>query len=87
YLEAQASGLPIVGGNGWGVRDVVRHGVTGLLCDPGEAAAHSAAIAALIGDPVRRHAMGEAARAHVMANHSLEAGANILDDMLKGVLA
>lgn len=78
-LEAHAAGLPVVAGIGVGVDAVVRHGVTGLLTPPGDAAAFAAAVAALLAAPERRLAMGRAARRHVVAEHGIAAAARRLD--------
>jgi glycosyltransferase involved in cell wall biosynthesis len=81
FLEAQAAGLPVAGGAARGVVDVVRDGHTGLLAPQGDAAALAGAVVALLRDPVRRAAMGEAARAFAEAN-DLAAGARRLDGLL-----
>lgn len=60
--EAMASGLPVAGFRAGGVRDVVRHGETGLLCDPGDDRAWLAAVDALAGDAARRLRYGRQAR-------------------------
>ncbi|WP_342234727.1 glycosyltransferase family 4 protein [Inquilinus sp. OTU3971] len=90
-LEAQAAGLPAVagaaGGEGGGVAGILRHGETGLLVPPGDAAAFAAAVAALLDDPARRRAMGEVARANVLARHDIAATAAILDRTLARVAA
>ncbi len=69
YLEAQAAGLPVVALAEGGVPEVVRHGVTGILTPPGNAAAYRKALAWLLADKGRRRAMGEAAEAYVRAHH------------------
>ena len=69
YLEAQAAGLPVVALADGGVPEVVRHGVTGILTPPGNAAAYRKALAWMLADKARRRAMGEAAEAYVRAHH------------------
>ncbi len=64
-LEAAACARPMVASNVPGCREVVRPGDTGLLASPRDIQALAEAIAALAGDPVRRKAMGRAARALV----------------------
>ncbi|MBW8727282.1 MAG: glycosyltransferase family 4 protein [Inquilinus limosus] len=89
-LEAQAAGLPAVagaaGGEGGGVAEILRQGETGLLVPPGDAVAFAAAVATLLVDPARRRAMGEAARANVLARHDIAAAAAILDRTLQAVV-
>ena len=81
-LEAQAAGLPVVAGRTGGVPDIVAHEATGLLTDSGAAGPLAEAIAALLDDPERRRAMGEAALAKVAAEHTLDAAARRLDGAL-----
>ncbi|MGK9165932.1 glycosyltransferase family 4 protein [Inquilinus limosus] len=84
-LEAQAAGLPAVVGAAGGVAGILRHGETGLLAPVGDEAGFAAAVAALLDDPARRRAMGEAARANVLARHDIAAAAAILDRTLAEV--
>ncbi|WP_225770313.1 glycosyltransferase family 4 protein [Inquilinus sp. Marseille-Q2685] len=90
-LEAQAAGLPAVagaaGGESGGVAAILRDGGTGLLVPPDNAGAFADAVAALLDDPARRRAMGEAARANVLARHDIAAAAAILDRTLARVAA
>ncbi|WP_108662509.1 glycosyltransferase family 4 protein [Acuticoccus kandeliae] len=81
FLEAQAAGLPVVGGASGGVADIVRDGETGLLVPPGDPEAFAAAIDLLLADPKRRVAMGHAARAFA-AENDLDAGARRLDTLI-----
>lgn len=67
-VEAMASGLPIVATEVSGTRQVLTHGETGLLVRPGDADALARAIAAMLADPARAAAMGEAARRHIETN-------------------
>jgi glycosyltransferase involved in cell wall biosynthesis len=64
-LEAAACARPIVATNVAGCREVARADETGLLVPPHDVPALAEAIATLAGDPVRRHALGTAARALV----------------------
>lgn len=61
-LEAQASGVPVVGYAATGTVDAVEDGVGGLLVPVGDLDALAAAIRALLDDPEGRHAMGTAAQ-------------------------
>ena len=60
YLEAAAHGLPVVAGNVAGALDAVQDDETGLLVDPSDAGAVAGALVALLTDPHRARAMGEA---------------------------
>ncbi|GIV85773.1 MAG: glycosyl transferase [Candidatus Roseilinea sp.] len=68
-LEAFASGKPVVASAVGGIPEIVRHGETGLLVPPNDAAALAEAIAALYHDPARCAAMGRAARDYVARAH------------------
>ena len=60
--EAAAAGRPIVATDVPGCRDVVEHGVNGLLVPPREVAALSAALAMLAASSRLRESMGDAGR-------------------------
>lgn len=63
FLEAAASGVPVVAGASGGVRDAVDDGVTGLVVDrPGDPHAVAAALARLLADTDLRRRMGSAGR-------------------------
>ena len=57
-MEAAAMGLPVVATDIRGCRQVVEHGVNGLLVPPRNAAALTDAVARLAGDPGLRTTMG-----------------------------
>ncbi|HXH03479.1 MAG TPA: glycosyltransferase family 4 protein, partial [Candidatus Competibacteraceae bacterium] len=82
-LEAQAAGLPVVAGRSGGVADIVAHGHSGWLCTSGDAQGFAAAVAALLADPGRRRAMGEAARARLRSEHDLDSAARVLRAVLE----
>ncbi|WP_153769737.1 glycosyltransferase family 4 protein [Labrenzia sp. CE80] len=86
FLEAQAAGLGVVAGDTFGVPDIVRHGETGLLSPEGDAKALAANLRQVLEAPERAKTLGDSARAHIAANHRLEAGARRLDAMLEAAL-
>ncbi|HEY0536653.1 MAG TPA: glycosyltransferase family 4 protein [Actinoplanes sp.] len=65
YLEASATGLPVVGGDSGGAPDAVREGETGYVVGGRDVAALSARLIDLLTDGSRATAMGEAGRAWV----------------------
>ncbi len=83
FLEAQASGLPVVAGRTGGVPAVVADGVTGLLTPIGDAAAFAAAVARLLDQPVERARLAAAASVRVAAHHDERAAAHALAAALK----
>ena len=69
-LEAMACGCAVVASAVGGIPEVVVDGVTGLLVPPGDDAALSAAINALIRDPDRSAALGARGRERAVAEFS-----------------
>jgi glycosyltransferase involved in cell wall biosynthesis len=61
-LEAMASGLPVIGFDVAGPRDIIRHGQTGLIVEERNAAALALAMGQLAGMARQRAHMGRAAR-------------------------
>ncbi len=86
-LEAQATGLPVVAGQGPGVAQLVLDGRTGCLTEAGDAAAFAQAVAGLLAAPETRRAMAAAAQARVAARHGLTAAAARLDAVLREAVA
>ena len=68
-IEAGACARPLIATDAPGCRDVVTHGVDGLLVPVRDAPALARAIARLIDDPALARKLGEAARAKVIANY------------------
>ncbi|MOA41976.1 Alpha-D-kanosaminyltransferase [compost metagenome] len=62
YVEAQASGLPVVGTDVGGVSEMFRNGETGILVPPKNPQALTDALQRLVDDPALRRRMGEAGR-------------------------
>ncbi len=65
YLEAMASGLPVVAGRSGGVPDIVHDGINGLLVDPGSVEALVRALDTLLGDPEHAARLGAGGLAFV----------------------
>ncbi|MCL6536629.1 MAG: glycosyltransferase [Armatimonadetes bacterium] len=70
-MEAMAAGLPVVSTAVGGVPELVREGATGLLVPSEDAGALARAVQALVDDPVRRQAMGAAARQDAIAHFDI----------------
>ncbi|WP_053718758.1 glycosyltransferase family 4 protein [Saccharothrix sp. NRRL B-16348] len=68
YLEASATGLPVVAGRSGGAPETVRDGVTGRVVDGREVAEVANAVAGLLADPGTAAKMGAAGREWVTAN-------------------
>ncbi|ARF80717.1 glycosyltransferase family 4 protein [Kitasatospora aureofaciens] len=62
YLEASATGLPVVAGDSGGAPDAVLEGETGYVVPGGSAEAAAERIVRLLGDEELRRRMGEAGR-------------------------
>jgi glycosyltransferase involved in cell wall biosynthesis len=62
YAEAMAMKRPVVALDNGGTREVVVHGVNGLLSQPGDIDGLAANLALLIADPELRRRLGDAAR-------------------------
>ena len=72
FLEAQATGLPVVVSTSGGSEEGVVHGETGFLHSPGDENAIAEHLLALITDPARREAFGLAARAHMLEHFDIK---------------
>jgi phosphatidylinositol alpha-1,6-mannosyltransferase len=68
FLEANAFGKPVIGGNSGGVTDAIIDGKTGILVDGTSPAEIAAAIVDLLSDGYRRRDMGKAGYEWAQAN-------------------
>ena len=71
-IEAMAAGLPVVASAVGGLLDLIVTGRTGILVDPGDAAALAAALESLMTNPAAAHALGAEARREVLSRYSFE---------------
>ena len=88
FLEAQATGLPLIASLSGGSADGVVEGQTALIHAPGDEATLVSHLLTLLRDGDRRRRMGEAARAHVLQKFDLRrqtaALEEIYDDLTTG---
>jgi phosphatidylinositol alpha-1,6-mannosyltransferase len=63
YLEAMASGVPVIGGNSGGVPDVISHMHTGMLIEPGSTREAAQAVDQVLSDEFLAKRLGDAGRA------------------------
>jgi glycosyltransferase involved in cell wall biosynthesis len=87
FLEAQASGLPVVAGAVRGVPEIVVHGETGLLVPEDDAPAFAGAVRRLLDDAGLRRGLGAGAARHAESRHGLKAAAARLDALLSPLVA
>ncbi|MFJ1763921.1 glycosyltransferase family 4 protein [Amycolatopsis sp. NPDC088138] len=84
YLEASATGLPVVAGNSGGAPEAVLDEVTGHVVDGRDVGQLGETVASLLADPVRARRMGEAGRAWVTENWRWDVMADRLSGLLDG---
>jgi phosphatidylinositol alpha-1,6-mannosyltransferase len=84
YLEASATGVPVVAGRSGGAPESVRDGETGLVVDGWDVGAIAAAVGDLLADPQRAAAMGAAGRQWVVENWQWRTKARRLSELLTG---
>ena len=70
-IEAMACGLPVIGADSPGIRELIRHEETGYLC-AGDPASIRNAIQDLLARPTLAARMGRNARQYVMGNYALD---------------
>jgi phosphatidylinositol alpha-1,6-mannosyltransferase len=84
FLEASATGLPVVAGRSGGSPDAVLDGQTGYVVDGTSVEEVAARLVELLTDPERARAMGEAGRAWVETHWRWDVLAERLRGMLEG---
>jgi glycosyltransferase involved in cell wall biosynthesis len=70
-LEAMSCGLPVIGTDVPGIRELIRHKETGYLCSA-SAEELRFAIKALLGDTLLSQRLGKAAREYILEHHALD---------------
>jgi glycosyltransferase involved in cell wall biosynthesis len=70
-MEAQSQALPCLATDVSGIPELIVDGETGILVPPDDCDALAAALAALIADPARRHALGRAGLARLHARFDM----------------
>ena len=82
YLEAQASGVPVVAGRSGGAPEAVRDGVSGTVVDGRRPGQIADAVIGWLDDPVTRAAAGDAGRRWVCRNWEWSVIAEEFTDIL-----
>ena len=85
-LEAMACGVPVIAARVGAYEMLIRDGLTGTLVPPDDAAALAAALEHWLADEAGRTAAGRAARAHVEAEHAIEAEARAIVSVYRRLL-
>ena len=84
YLEASATGLPVVGGDSGGAPDAIRDGESGYVVPGRSVPAVAERITGLVTDPARARAMGEKGLAWVQQEWRWDLVAGRLEQLLRG---
>lgn len=85
FLEANACGKPVIGGNSGGISDAIIDGQTGLIVNPEDVGAISNAILSLLLDKEYAASLGRMGCKRVRENFSWEKVANRVWDSMEGV--
>lgn len=83
FVEAGASGIPVVGGDSGGVRAAVRDGETGFVVDPHDVGAATAAIGSILRDAGLRSRLGAAGRSAVESYYNWDRVARDTRDFVR----
>jgi phosphatidyl-myo-inositol dimannoside synthase len=84
YLEASATGLPVIGGDSGGAPDAIRNGESGYVVPGHNVGEVAARIIELIDDPAKAKAMGEKGLAWVQRDWQWDLTASHLSQLLQG---
>ena len=85
--EAMACGTAVVGANVSGIRDLIRHGQTGILVTPKDAMALSNSLLTLLKDETFRGVLGRNAREEIIKRYDWSSVAALLDKVYSETLA
>ncbi len=83
FLEANACGKPVVGGNSGGARDAVEDEKTGFLVDPWREEKIAEALVKLLGDDALRERMGKEGRKRVEKIYNWANSARVVKKLLQ----
>ena len=83
FLEASATGVPVIAGSSGGAPETVQHNKTGLVVDGRSVQQIADAVSELLGDPDRAAAMGAAGREWVTTQWRWDALAGRLSDLIR----
>jgi len=86
FLEANACGKPVIGGNSGGIPDAIEDGVTGYLIDPGNEGELAVRIIELLSDKEKAEKMGQAGRERAVAQFDWKKVTNKFDAFLAEVV-
>lgn len=84
-IDAMHSRLPVVATRAGGIPELVKNGVNGYLCKPGDDACLADRVGALLNDPAMRTAMGDAGHSHSAAFGKNEMARAVVE-VYRGVL-
>lgn len=86
FMEAMASGLPIIGTDTGSNTELVVHGETGLIVEIGNADALASALETLRADPKLRESMGSRGRELIEANYNARKNVPAILNVMKRVV-
>jgi phosphatidyl-myo-inositol dimannoside synthase len=84
FLEASATGVPVIAGSSGGAPETVRHNKTGMVVDGRSVRQIADAVSELLADPDRAAAMGAAGRKWITARWRWDDLAGRLSDLIRG---
>jgi len=86
FLEANASGKPVIGGRSGGATEAVVDGETGILVDSDNPDELAAALRCLLGDPEMRRKLGKAGSQRVRSEFDWKSRAQLLRQVNESIL-
>lgn len=84
FLEASATGVPVVAGSSGGAPETVQHNKTGLVVDGRSVEQIADAVSELLADPARAAAMGAAGRQWITTQWRRDDLAGRLSELIRG---
>lgn len=87
FVEASASGVPVVAGDSGGVRSAVRDGETGFVVSPSDVHAAAEAVGRIVRDAPLRNRMAAAGLALVQSHYNWDRVAVETRDFVRGCVA